>query len=541
MKRFWGGAWLQLFAALLALVALGISFHYAEQQLPASPRSTIELDYAPKTRLFSPDSKLLLTCSRQATRFTRELVDVDNVSNSKLDVWDSGTGTRRFFLDKRSLENKHAPDGMDEIDGLPISLQFSPDGQLLAVVTFRLHLTIWSTATGGRQFENELTWIDTKATDARFTPDGRFLFVSLYAPKDTPAQTVVWDLASRQERDRIAGHLMDMRFSADGKRFTTQEVDSVNDRLKVKLWNFSADAGPELITERAFMGKCVAVSPDLATLATVRVVSDLTRSFRLQLWDLATGAMKANVEETSRSEVPGSLRFSQSGRFITGYRLGPSGEELLGTPFLWDTQPTLTQVSGFSPWSPLAPGDRWLISRAKTSVDLRDVSRNGRYDDWSPTNAPTPTSITDQWHEVVPSPDGRLLLVTGYDSTRTIGVLEAVLAGQPSKANTTVNCQVARLWDADKRQELIPVRDCQEATFSPDGRTLAAVDGKKRIGFWTVPPPNRIGAVFALTVLTWAGVLLVARQVRETFRRWRRSSKREVGPVPAASAPGGPT
>jgi WD40 repeat protein len=482
MKRIRRGAWLQLVAALLALVAIGTAFHFAERQLAQSPRSIIELDYAPKTRLFSPDNKLLLTGSRQASRQTREIFAIDDGADTKLEVWDIASGTRRLSLHERELELGQRPDFIDPRDGCPIALQFSPDSQLLAVVTMHLSLTVWSTSTGERQFANDLHEIDTKATDARFTPDGRFLFVSLSAPKDTQAQTVVWDLASHQERDRIDGHLMDMRFSPDGKRFTTQAVDPVNDRLKVKLWKLSPDSGPVLITERAFAVNCVAVSPDLATLATVRLDSDLSRFLRLQLWDLATGAQKANVVETNESEVPGSLRFSPSGRFITGSQL------------LWDTQPTLTRVSGFSPWSTLAPGDRWLISRDKT-LHIRDVSRNGTDDNWSPTNAPTPTSMTRRWQEVVSSPDGSLLLVTGYDTTRTISFLEALLAGQPSKMNTTVNCQVARLWDADKRQELMPVRDCKEATFSPDGRTLAAVDGKNRIGFWTMPPPSRPGAV----------------------------------------------
>jgi WD40 repeat protein len=532
MKRIRRGAWLQLVAALLALVAIGTSFHFAEQQLAQSPRSIIELDYAPKTRLFSPDSKLLLTCSRQASRQCREIFLIDEGGDTKLEVWDIASGTRRLSLDERGLELRQRPDFIDPRDGCPIALQFSPDSQLLAVVTIYLSLTVWSTSTGERQFANDLHEIDTKATDARFTPDGRFLFVSLSAPKDTPAQTVVWDLASHQERGRIDAHLMDIHFSPDGKRFTTREVDPVRDRLRVKLWELSPDSGPELITERAFAVKCVAVSPDLATLATVRVVSDLSPSFRLQLWDLATGAQKANVVETSRSEVPGSLRFSPSGRFITEYRLGDRGEELQGNPLLWDTQPTSTRVSGVSRWSILPPGDRWLISRAKTSVDLRDVSRNGTDDDWSPTNAPTPTSMTPRWHEVVSSPDGSLLLVTGYDTTRKMSFLEAVLAGQPSKINATVNCQVARLWDADKRQELMPVSDCQEATFSPDGRTLAAVDSKNRIGFWTMPPPSRAGAVLPLTVLSWVVVLLVARQVMRGFRRGRRSSTLEAAPLP---------
>src|SRR5262249_50202886 len=158
-------------------------------------------------------------------------------------------------------------------------------------------------------------------------------------------ETVLWELASKQERARIHGHITDMHFSPDGKRFTTQELDAVKGQLTVRLWELSPDSGPELVAERTFPATCGAISPDLVTLATVRAIPDPPHSFSVHLWDLASGAEKGKCVETNEPKELGSLYFSPRGRFLLGNRHHSAVDDDRDSPILWDLQTELTRVS----------------------------------------------------------------------------------------------------------------------------------------------------------------------------------------------------
>src|SRR5262249_27068910 len=173
------------------------------------------------------------------------------VSNFTLHVWDLASQRREVF---------------DEVN----RFQFSPDGKLLAAITGAT-VRLWDVATW--QKVGELPGGKARVIGLAFAPDGRML-----ATGDTVGGLRLWDVAQQRVVASRKMHAFDisqtdeasLAFSPDGRRLATTGAGNT-----VKLWAvarstefLSPDDDVALLQEVAtFTGHggpvwCVAFSPD---------------------------------------------------------------------------------------------------------------------------------------------------------------------------------------------------------------------------------------------------------------------------------------
>jgi eukaryotic-like serine/threonine-protein kinase len=181
----------------------------------------------------------------------------------------------------------------------PVDLAFSPDSQLLAILsghTGAVHL--WHLAV-----TREVAVLDhpSQPHAVEFTKDGKALVVA----EDRAVR--VWNLQGSQEKRVLAGHsagIPSLAFSPDGRRLASAGKDGT-----VKLWD--SGSGSIVRTLTGFRGpvQTLAFSPDGRLLAT----GDWGGAIRV--WEVATGRELAAPEHPLGNDVWG-LAFSPNGRYF---------------------------------------------------------------------------------------------------------------------------------------------------------------------------------------------------------------------------------
>jgi RNA polymerase sigma factor (sigma-70 family) len=170
-------------------------------------------------------------------------------------LWDTATGRQR---------RKCRAEARD--------VAFAPDGKLLATGDRRGVATLWDTDTLTRVATLKPSSAVGLSMGLAFSPDGKVL---AQAGREG---LVLWDVAGRRERQRLANLELSVRFTPDGK--TLAGVG----RTRIFLWDV---ASGRQLHDRPGHGSdvwSVAVSPDGRLAASADLAEPV-----LRLWDTATG------------------------------------------------------------------------------------------------------------------------------------------------------------------------------------------------------------------------------------------------------------
>jgi WD40 repeat protein/serine/threonine protein kinase len=221
----------------------------------------------------------------------------------------------------------------------------SPDGARAAgAAAERGHLVarVWDTATGGSRATILGFPLGPGAapTALAFSPDGCRLAVAVSGPAGARerGRVRVWDLSSGAAASPIfdgPGPYPGLAFSPDGRRLAVTGGDAFPQRTAGRggLWVCDAATG---LRETAFHdGWCrlAAFSPDGRAVAAA--VQDQPRdgarpaSFRLRIWDVASGAERASTPPVRGRPMALAYGPGERGGRIAVARRGPSGDSVL--------------------------------------------------------------------------------------------------------------------------------------------------------------------------------------------------------------------
>jgi WD40 repeat protein len=393
---------------------------------------------------FSPDGKRLAS-----------------TGTGMIHLWDVATGTALLQL--------RAP---DEAVG---AVAFTPDGKRL-VAGCDEKLLVWDAATGkaapsmGRKMGG--VW------QVAFSPDGKVV-----ACGGGRGSAHLLELATGQEVGRFRGHLgavCGLAFAPDGKTlFSAGSYDTT-----VRVWDVAAGTESRPRPGHASLICAAAFSWDWRTLFSYGWDG------KLLAWDLATAS------ERCLAKLPRHGRAEQAALSSDGKLFAVS--DGLETIILRDVAAgTARQVRvGKQDCFALATNGRMLAALgddktvrlwdAATSKELRRLAvahESMRGLTFSP-DGKVLAALTDAKINVWDTATGRRHEWAAFDKGYTPGGVWFAPNGK-----TLVSCEAfakpARFWDLATRQEihrLMGQLECNNITFSPDGRLLAAVNG------WSASP-----------------------------------------------------
>jgi WD40 repeat protein len=231
--------------------------------------------------------------------------------------------------------------------GEPVrDLGFSPDGQVLAGISQKGVVKLWSTVDGAVVRDIPM---DNQTTEAirsaavEFSPDGRHL---LTAGDDVPAR--VWDTSSwKLLRELPQSRSADACYSADGRRIIT---GGMREDEVPRVWDAATGATVAELGVHGHVVQSVALSHDGA------LASTLDGDGTTRIWDATTGAELRTIDGPTDATLP---------TYDTGWsrtiRFSPDKKHLLAAStsyaLIWnielDTRPPSAVdqlVAAKSPW-----------------------------------------------------------------------------------------------------------------------------------------------------------------------------------------------
>ena len=429
---------------------------------------------------FSPDSKRLASANFDQTATVK--------------VWDVQSGQEERTLTTQGRE----PNGNALVT-------FSPDGKLLAAGS-DAQGKVWNAAT----FE-ELCILPEAGAPLGFTPDGQVLLTGRHDCTNVAHAVTRWEAATGRRLARLPltnqGGIAVYQLSPDGKTvFGTRAYHPPDSSIHV----YNAETGAEQFPQGPVYN--VAVSPDGKLLASGGA------DHLVKLWDLA--AWKAGDALPPVRTLPGHTDF------VGALEFSPDGKLLASasrdkTVVLWDVA-SGKQLRRFT-------GAAYIMLRMAFSPDGRTLAvgcEDGGVRLWNLADQADQGGALQGTHTgrvrcVAFSPDATLLASGSED--RTVQVYD-VAKGRRLKFAALPNI-------------------VNNVTFSPDGRTLAAVgdfpDGVVRL--WEVATwnhealPGHAGHVHGLEFSPIAPMLVTASH-EGTVRFWDRTSSvpryLPIGPGP---------
>ncbi len=279
---------------LLALVVLLVLSPPAPGQLRDTWR---DFHHGVDDLAFSPDGKMLATCSRPA-----------DGGKDALRVWDVATGKELFRLGDYKYSHRapaFSPDGKSVVtSGTPApsidvwdlasrkvrlniklkpgvgGIAVSPDSKLLAAGG-----RFWDMRTG----EERGVWEEGRGRrilSLAFSPDGKTLAATVW-----PRAVVLWDAPSGKERallDRHKSHIGSAAFSPDGKT-----LYSVGHDLLIVYWDVATGKERKVVDLRRqglpFLPRKMALSPDGKVMA-------ILGNGRIRLFYVEEAKLREDVE-----------------------------------------------------------------------------------------------------------------------------------------------------------------------------------------------------------------------------------------------------
>ncbi len=333
------------------------------------------------------------------------------------------------------------------------SVEFSPDGSVLATASFDSLVILWDAATG-QPLHPPLEGHDGRVLTLAFSPDGKIL-----ASGGTDGKILLWDVATGAPLAvPDIGHgnwVRVLRFTPDGQRLISGDAFGTIMVWKTGLFRQLMGHGDTV--------RALAFSPDGRTLASGSF--DTT----VQRWDSATGQPIGQPMRGHQNSVI-AVAYSLDGKLLV------SGSAA-GDVVFWDAE-TGEQVApankahgsvvlGFA----FSPDDQSLASVGFDGVvnlwDVASMSLKGE-----------PLTGHEGWTMAVAySPDGKLLASTGVDAT-------------------------VRFWDAATGEALgvLPTGHTGWVTtlaFSPDGKTVATGSLDETVRLWDVATMQPLGEPLA--------------------------------------------
>ncbi len=380
--------------------------------------------------VFSPDGRLLATAGARS----------ENPYNCEVKLWDAETGKQLHCIEKQLF--------------LTLSLAFSPDGKLLAMVT-RDRVRLWDV---GKFLEclGEGKPIPPLFVETEFRKPGEVLLSIAFAPGgnllafgDWSNEVTLCDLQTgqmtplgRQEGNDQA--VLCLAFSPDGKTLASGDLGGT-----VRLWDIPDDA--TATTQRTALHAStkpifdLAFSPDGQLLAS--------SSDWITLWDAATAERLGSIRGHS-GFVP-SLAFSSNGA-----TLASGGGD--GMVRLWSVAPdeeatVLECGSGVAGVTFSPDGTTVASSSYFGKVTLWDTLSGTEYGHFDVSAGQGGPAF---------SPDGRLLACGSESSVRLLDVLTG--------------------WEVRRFVQPEPGLWIWSMAFSPDGRTIAVCNESGLLNLWTI-------------------------------------------------------
>jgi WD40 repeat protein len=414
---------------------------------------------------FSPDQgRLLATASNDRT----------------VKLWNASTGELIFDLQGQSISNPH------------VHLAFSPDGGRFASGSGNNEVRVWDVATGREVFT--LVGHSQPIFNAIFSPDGRHL-----ASADRDGVVKVWDLADLKQRSSAPRYTLTQQslgvwclaFSPDGQRLAVGGQYS-DDSVRV----YEAATGELRLTLRGHIRVVsVAFNVDGRRLAS----AGLDKTVRL--WDTKTGHEILTLG--GHTDLVGRVLFSPDGQRLASASADGTVRVRDASPFDEAADHRTTTLRGHS-------GEVYGLAFSPDGLRLASASADKSIMIWNTETGQAILTLPGHTHTVFSvafSPDGRQLVSGSNDKTAKIWdtqngkvrytldsfkeMVRSVAFSPDGHTIATASMDWVHLWDADTGQKLDrrfhadPIH-VHGATFSPNGKYLAAVGSNRTANVWNV-------------------------------------------------------
>ena len=425
-----------------------------------------------------------------------------------------------------------------------LALAASPDGRFVASAGFDYTIKIWGLA-DGRLWRTLDTTLGIEAL--AFSPDSRVLASS------ADGEIALFDVMTGSPIRRIdacddvikvrgAGDVLVGRPSAGAAlafspkgQFLASACDGDE---SVKVWDlvtgrearrFNSPSNP---SERAddLLGMPVAKESAgvsaLAFDAGERWLAAGTGAHTVRVWEFPTGRQVLTLR--GHSSLVQTLAFSADGRFITG----SDGQMSV----LWAVDSGRAAQTKGSLWSAFDAQGRWLVVGSNGDVTTSAIGAGGTEQAAGRLSRNLPVALSSNGQWLIGSDDKTLVarnLATGMD-TRLFGAVAAkrrlvasrdgsLLALQPFFGNDTTLS--LKLWNLNTNAiKTLSGPGGFSATFSHDGRILAAAANDKKIRVWDSTTANElrvfdVGEYISSVFVNVTGSM-VAASSRNTTRVW---------------------
>jgi WD40 repeat protein len=269
--------------------------------------------------------------------------------NQCLNIWDLATGQ----IQQTISEHRY-----------PVfCLDFSPDGQTLALGSMQETIELWDLGNGDRPptLQNILEGHSLGVFSLHFTPDGQMLI-----SRSLEETIKIWDLKTGeliQTLDSHAGPVWSEAISADGKILAMGNLDE-----SIKIWHLENNSGKLNASEFCVLDghsdivRCLAFSPNGKFLASGS--ADRT----IHIWRMDQSSENPSIVSTLKghTDVIYCLAFSPDGKFLASgsadrtINIWRMGNEI--NNYATSLEATLTEHSGLVWGVKFTPDGKTIIS-----------------------------------------------------------------------------------------------------------------------------------------------------------------------------------